>query len=192
MNGEIKKINVGVSNRHIHLSIKDKEILFGKDYKLTYIKSLSQKGQFAAKETVTIVGTKGSIEGVRILGPERKETQVEISRTDMYKLGVNASVRDSGDLDGTPGIVIIGPKGMVSTKKGVICAKRHIHMSPEDAERFALKDKDEVIVRAKGERGIVFENVLIRVHDTFVLDFHIDTDEANAAGLSNNDAVYIV
>lgn len=187
-----KGINVGISNRHVHLSLMETEILFGKDYKMTYIKSLSQKGQFAAKETVTLIGLKGSIENVRILGPERKETQVEISRTDVYKLGVNAPVRDSGDLENTPGIVIMGPKGMVSLKRGVICAKRHIHMSPEDAEAFMLNDKDEVMVRAKSERGLIFENVLIRVHESFVLEYHIDTDEANASGLRNNDKVEIV
>lgn len=188
----MRKINVGVSNRHVHLSVEHKEILFGRGYKLTYIKSLSQKGQFAALETVTLVGTRGSIEGVRILGPERKETQVEISRTDMYKLGVNAPVRDSGELEGTPGIVIIGPQGMVELRKGVICAKRHIHMNTEDARVFGTRDKEEVIVRTKGERGLIFEKVLVRVDDSFVLEFHIDTDEANAAGLKNNDHVEII
>ncbi len=202
MNGEMtlalnraameKDINVGISNRHVHLSVIEKEILFGIDYQLTYIKSLSQKGQFAAKETVTLIGLKGSIDNVRILGPERKETQVEISRTDMYKLGVNAPVRDSGNLENTPGIVIIGPKGMVTLKRGVICAKRHIHMNPEDAEAFMLNDKDEVMVRVNGERGLIFENVLIRVDESFVLEYHIDTDEANASGLRNNDKVEIV
>lgn len=184
-------INVGISNRHVHLCERDKEILFGKGYNLTYVKSLSQKGQFAALEVVTVIGLKGAIENVRILGPERKETQVEISRTDMYKLGVNAPVRDSGDLDGTPGIVLIGSKGMVSLGKGVICAKRHIHLNPEEAAHFRLKDRDEVMVRANNERGLVFENVLIRVHDTFVQELHLDTDEANAAGLNNNDKVMI-
>lgn len=191
--GECKRlINVGVSNRHVHLSERDRDILFGKDYKLTYIKSLSQKGQFAAKETVTLIGMKGSIENVRILGPERKRTQVEVSRTDMYKLGVNAPVRDSGDLDGTPGIILIGPKGMAALKNGVICAKRHIHMNPEDADYFSLKDKDEVMVKVSNERGLIYENVLIRVNESFVLELHLDTDEANAACLGNNDKVDII
>lgn len=187
-----KYINVGISNRHIHVSQRDKEILFGRGYVLTYIKSLSQKGQFAAKETVILVGTKGKIENVRILGPERRHTQVEISRTDMYKLGVNAPIRDSGDIEGTPGIVIIGPKGMLKTSKGLICAKRHIHMTPEDARYFNVKDKQEVCVKIEGERGVVLDNTLIRVHDSFVLELHLDTDEANAACLKNNDKVELI
>lgn len=192
MNSALNIINVGVSNRHVHLSERDKDILFGKGYRLTYVKGLSQKGQYAAKESVTLIGTKGSIENVRILGPERKSTQVEISRTDMYKLGVNAPIRDSGDLEGTPGIVLIGPKGMLSLKSGVICAKRHIHMTPDDAVRFGVKDRDEVAVKAKSERGIIFDNVLIRVHESFSLELHLDTDEANAACLKNNDKVEVV
>lgn len=186
-----KLINVGVSNRHVHLSERDRDILFGKDYKLTYVKSLSQKGQFAAKESITLIGLKGSMEGVRILGPERSNTQVEISRTDMYKLGVDAPVRDSGDIEGTPGIILLGPKGMVNLKNGVICAKRHIHASPEDALWFNVKDKQEVLAFTMGERRIVFCDVLVRVHESFTLELHLDTDEANAAGLKNNDKVEI-
>ena len=185
-------INVGISNRHVHLSSDHRDILFGEGSCLTRIKSLSQKGQFAAKECVTLIGLKGSIEGVRVLGPERPETQVEISRTDMYKLGVEAPIRDSGDLDGTPGIILLGPKGMVSLKSGVICAKRHIHASPEDALYFNVKDRQEVLVFTMGERGLVFRNVLVRIHESFTLELHLDTDEANAAGLKNNDKVKIV
>lgn len=187
-----REVKVGISNRHIHLSSKARDILFGAGYTLTYVKSLSQTGQFAARETVTIVGIKGTIENVRILGPERNQTQVEISRTDMYKLGVNAPVRDSGDLESSPGIVLIGPKGLVNLNKGVICAKRHIHMTPEDAAFFNVSDKQEVIVKADGERGVIFTNVLIRVDKSFVLELHLDTDEANAAGLKNNDSVEII
>lgn len=186
-------IVVGVSNRHVHLSREDVEILFGKDYQLTPIKDLGQPGQFACQETVTIVGPKGSIENVRVLGPERKETQVEISLTDAYKLGLNPPVRDSGDLEGTPGITIIGPKGQVTKEKGVIIAKRHIHMHTSDAEKFGVKDKDIVkVIVEKGERKLIFDDVLIRVSDKFALEFHIDTDEANAALLKNGDVVYIV
>jgi len=188
---QIKKISVGISNRHIHLSAREKDILFGAGYMLSYMKSLSQTGQFAARETVTIVGTKGSIENVRILGPERKQTQVEVSRTDMYKLGINAPVRDSGDLEGTPGIIVIGPGGMVSLKEGVICAKRHIHMNHKDASAFNVAERQEVMVKTSGERGTIFSNVLIRVDDSFVLELHLDTDEANAACLGNNDKVEI-
>lgn len=187
-----KYINVGISNRHLHVSERDKEILFGKGYTLTYIKSLSQKGQFAAKETVTLVGTKSKIEDVRILGPEREHTQVEISITDMYKLGVNAPIRDSGDIEGTPGLVIIGPKGMLKTSKGLICAKRHIHMTMEDARYFNVKDKQEVCVKIDGERGSILEKILIRIHESFVLELHLDTDEANAACLKNNDKVELM
>ncbi|ODN29694.1 phosphate propanoyltransferase [Fervidobacterium thailandense] len=186
-------IVVGVSNRHVHLSREDVEILFGKDYQLTPIKDLGQPGQFACQETVTIVGPKGSIENVRVLGPERKETQVEISLTDAYRLGLNPPVRDSGDLEGTPGITIIGPKGQVTKDRGVIIAKRHIHMHTSDAEKFGVKDKDIVkVIVEKGDRKLIFDDVLIRVSDKFALEFHVDTDEANAALLKTGDIVYIV
>lgn len=186
-------IVVGVSNRHVHLSREDVEILFGKDYQLTPIKELGQPGQFACQETVTIVGPKGSIENVRVLGPERKETQVEISLTDAYKLGLNPPVRDSGDLEGTPGITIIGPKGQVTKDRGVIIAKRHIHMHTSDAEKFGVKDKDIVkVIVEKGDRKLIFDDVLIRVSDKFALEFHVDTDEANAALLKTGDTVFIV
>ncbi len=186
-------INVGVSNRHVHLSQTDLEILFGKGYQLTELKPLSQPGQFACKELVTLVGPKGSIENVRILGPVRRDTQVEISRTDAFKLGINAPVRESGDIEGTPGIVIIGPKGILTIEKGVIVAKRHIHMHPKDAEVYGVKDKQIVKVLAeKPERRIIFDDVVVRISDKFALDFHIDTDEANAAMLNNGDLVWIV
>jgi putative phosphotransacetylase len=186
-------IVVGVSNRHVHLSREDVEILFGKDYQLTPIKDLGQPGQFACKETVIIVGPKGAIENVRVLGPERKETQVEISLTDAFKLGIMPPVRDSGDLEGTPGIVIVGPKGSVIKEKGVIVAKRHIHMHTTDAEKFGVKDKDIVkVIVEKGDRRLIFDDVLIRVSEKFALEFHVDTDEANAAMLKTGDVVYIV
>lgn len=185
-------VTVGISNRHVHLSAQHIELLFGEGSTLTQIKSLSQKGQYAAKECVTLIGLKGSIEGVRILGPERPRTQVEISRTDMYKLGIDTPIRDSGDLDNTPGIILLGPKGMVTLASGVICAKRHFHMHPRDAGNYAVRDNEEVMAFAMSERGVVFRNVLIRVHESFVLEFHIDTDEANAAGLRNGDKVKII
>ncbi|PLV59112.1 phosphate propanoyltransferase [Thermotoga sp. KOL6] len=186
-------IIVGVSNRHVHLSKEDLEALFGKGYELTPIKDLRQPGQYAAKETVTIVGPKGAIENVRVLGPVRKETQVEISRTDAFRLGIRPPVRDSGDLEGTPGIVIIGPNGILVKEKGVILAKRHIHMHPKDAEHFGVKDKDIVkVIVENGDRKLIFDDVLIRVREDFVLEFHVDTDEANAAMLNTGDFVYIV
>ncbi|HOA17337.1 MAG: phosphate propanoyltransferase [Fervidobacterium sp.] len=186
-------IIAGVSNRHVHLSREDLDLLFGKGYALTPTKDLGQPGQFACKEMVTIVGPKGSIENVRILGPERKDTQIEISLTDAFKLGIMPPVRDSGDIEGTPGITIIGPNGKLEKEKGVIIAKRHVHMHPSDAEKFGVKDKDIVkVIVENGDRKLIFDDVLIRVSEKFALEFHVDTDEANAALLKTGDVVYIV
>lgn len=188
-----KSIKTGVSNRHLHLSQKDLEILFGSSYELKPIKDLGQPGQYAAEETISIVGPKGKIENVRILGPVRKETQVEVSKTDAFKLGLNPPVRDSGDLEGSESVLIIGPNGEVEIDKGLILAKRHIHMHTDDANHYNLKDKDIVSVYSNSEgRKIIFQDVLIRVSEKFALEFHVDTDEANAAFLKNNDNVYIV
>ncbi|NLL42611.1 MAG: phosphate propanoyltransferase [Firmicutes bacterium] len=185
------KVPVGISNRHIHLSQQDLETLFGEGYELTVRGDLSQTGQFAAEETVTIEGPKSSIAKVRILGPTRKETQIEVSRTDSFALGLKPPVRDSGLLDDSPGVTVIGPKGKVELDQGVILAQRHIHMNEEDAKRFGVKDKEMVSVRVGGERGVVFENVLVRVRNDFVLEMHIDTDEANAAVLNNGELVEV-
>lgn len=186
-------IVVGVSNRHVHLSQEDLERLFGKGYKLTPTKDLGQPGQFACEERVDLIGPKGIIENVRILGPVRKNSQVEISRTDSFKLGVEAPVRDSGDVEGTPGIKIKGPKGEIELEKGVMIAKRHIHMLPTQAEHYGVKDKDLVSVYCDKEgRRLIFQDVLIRVSERFALEFHVDTDEANAALLNNGDYVKIV
>lgn len=187
----IGKVPVGISNRHIHLSQEDLETLFGKGYQLTPVKDLKQTGQFAAEETLTIATKKGVIQNVRVLGPTRSKTQVEISRTDSFALGLRPPVRDSGALEGSEGVTIIGPEGSIKLDEGVIIALRHIHMSPVDAEQFGVQDKDIVTVKVDGERGLVFENVLVRVRDDFVLEFHIDTDEANAAGLANNQEVEV-
>lgn len=185
------KVPVGVSNRHIHLSQEHLEALFGPGYELTVRNPLSQTGQYAAEETLTIEGPKSSIKNVRILGPVRKETQIEVSRTDAFSLGVKPPVRDSGYLEGSPGLKLIGPKGTVELDKGVIIAQRHIHMSEADAEAFGVKDKEIVSVRVGGERGLTFENVLVRVRHDFVLEMHIDTDEANAAMLNNGEMVEV-
>ena len=185
-------VPVGISNRHIHVSNDDLITLFGEGATLTIKKDLSQKGQYAAEETVTIVGPKGKIAGVRILGPCRKQTQVEISRTDSFALGVAPPVRDSGNLVGSAALKVIGPKGEIDIPEGCIIAKRHIHMSLEDAENTGLKDKDIVSVRVDGERGIIFNEVLIRVNKDFSLEMHIDTDEANAAALKNGDVVTLL
>ncbi len=178
---------IGVSNRHVHLRRKDLETLFGEGYKLNKLTDLKQPEQFAAKETVMLIGPEGIIKNVRILGPVRSKTQVEVSLTDSYKLGIKVPVRESGDIEGTPGIVIKGPKGIVEIKKGLIVAKRHIHMSPEFANRFGFRDKEVVSVRFDGKRGLVFDNVMVRVSDQFVDEMHLDTDEANAGDIKNGD-----
>ena len=172
-----------VSNRHIHLQKKHVAQLFGPKHTLTLWKELEQPGQFAAKETVEIRGPKGSIEKVRVLGPPRTETQVEISGTDQYKLGVRAPVRESGKLDGTPGIFIAGPSGNIQIDNGVIRAWRHIHMTPKDGKDYQVNDGDVVNVHLKGDRATTLEAVLIRISDAYALEMHIDTDEANAAGV---------
>jgi len=188
-----KTIPVSPSNRHIHLSQDIQDILFGKNYSLKKSKDLSQPGQFACEETVRIIGPKAVLEKVRILGPLRKQTQVEISITDARIIGVeNVPIRDSGDLDNTPGILIVGPKGSVQIEKGVIIALRHIHMTTAEAESFNLKDKETVKVKIASKRPLIFENVLIRVSDSFALDMHIDIDEGNAAGIAPGDCGTII
>lgn len=186
------KVPVGISARHVHVSQADLEILYGEGYQLTVKKDLKQEGQFASNELVDIVTEKGSFKNVRILGPIRKQTQVEIALTDALKLKMAIPVRDSGDLKGSPGITIVGPKGTIEITEGVIAAGRHIHMSLTDAAAFGVKDKDIVKVRCDGERGLVFENVLIRAHESFRLEMHIDTDEANAAMCKNSGLVEII
>lgn len=194
LRGRVKggQMPVGVSNRHIHVTQEHLEVLFGKGYALKEMKALSQPGQYAAEECLIIAGPKGSIEKVRILGPVRPDTQVEISMTDSFRLGVKGVVKNSGDIAGTPGCVLIGPKGSVVLDKGVIVAARHMHVSASEAATMGLKDMDVVSVKSKGERGVTFNNVLVRVSDKFALDFHIDTDEANGAGIRNGDLVEIV
>ncbi|MDK2847556.1 MAG: putative phosphotransacetylase [Desulfuromonadales bacterium] len=177
------RIPISASVRHVHLCRKDVEALFGAGHSLTPAKPLSQPGQYACEETVCVCGPKGRIERVRVLGPERRETQVEISRTDEFKLGIDAPIRASGRLEDTPGLRLEGPEGSVELDKGVIQAARHIHMTPADAERLGVEDRQWVMVRVGGERGIIFDDVLVRVKESYVLDMHLDTDEANAANL---------
>lgn len=186
------EVVVGVSNRHVHLSQEDLEKLFGSDFKLSKLKDMKQPGQFAANETVTIEGPKGKFEGVRILGPVRKETQVEISKSDSFRLGVKPPVRESGKLEGTPGIKIIGPKGSVIKERGVIIAARHIHMPKFIADIRGYKDGEFVKVESFGERKLLMYNVLLRVGSNMSKEIHLDMDEANAAGLKNDDFVKIV
>lgn len=188
----MRKIPIGVSARHVHVSKEHLELLFGSGHKLTAIKELSQPGQFAADERVTLVGPKGIIQRVRILGPIRKATQVEISKTDCYTLGIDAPVRESGNIKGSPGIVIVGPYGPVKIEHGVIVAKRHIHFTPKDAGEFGVSDGDTLVVKVEGERPLIFGDVVARIRDDFSLDFHIDTDEANAAGIGHGDMATIL
>lgn len=186
-------VPIGVSNRHIHLSHEDVEALFGAGYQLTPIKELSQPGQYACKETLTIIGLSlRPIENVRVLGPERKRSQVEISCTDSYTLKVKPPVRESGKVEGSAPITIVGPKGVVTLSEGCIIANRHIHMSPADGERFGLRDGDTVTVDAQGTRRTRFYDVQVRVHKDFRLEMHIDTDDANAVGLGNGSVVKVV
>lgn len=186
------EVPIGVSARHIHLTQEDVETLFGKGYELTKKKEL-MGGQFASNELVTIVGLKlRAIENVRILGPVRKASQVEISATDAIKLGVKAPIRESGNTKGSAPMAIVGPKGVVYLEEGCIIAKRHIHMSPADAKVAGVKDNQVVSVKVENERGTIFNHVQIRVDDSFTLEMHIDTDEANAAKISTGQTVTIV
>lgn len=179
----IRPIRVAVSVRHVHLSRKDVEALFGEGHRLTKKELLYLKTDYAAEETVNLIGPRAQINNVRIIGPERNQTQVEIARTEEFKLGIDAPIRESGDLKGSPGITIEGPAGRITIPEGVICAMRHIHMSPEDALLYGVKDRDIVMVKIKGDRELIFGDVLIRVSEGVKTEMHIDTDEANAAEL---------
>ncbi len=185
-------VPVGVSARHVHLTQEHVEILFGEGYHLTKKKEL-MGGQFASNEQVTLVGLKlRAIENVRILGPTRKKSQVEISATDARSLGISAPVRESGNVAGSAPIALVGPKGVLYLNEGCIVAQRHIHMSPADAAASGYKDGDYVSVKVENERGTTFNQVKIRVDESFTLEMHIDTDEANAAKIAQGDTVRIV
>jgi len=186
------KVEVGISNKHLHLSEADLAKLFGAGYKLTVKKELKQPGQFAAEEQVDVAGPKGTLKGLRILGPCRKETQVELAMTDARVIGLSLPVRESGVLDGSPGVKLIGPAGETVIAKGAIIALRHIHLSPAQAAEAGLKDKDWVSVKANTSRPVVFEKVLIRCGDAHLNEMHVDTDEGNAAALGNGDQVEIL
>jgi putative phosphotransacetylase len=188
----LKQVPIGVSARHIHLSTEHIDHLFGNGYQLKLLKNLSQPGQFAAEETVTIIGPKGQIDNVRIIGPARKQTQVEISRTDAIALGINPPVCISGKIDGTPGIKVTASKGEIELEKGVILAARHIHFHTLDAKEWGIKDKQKLRVKLSGERPLIFEGVIARVSERYALDMHIDTDEGNAAGVITGDWAEIV
>ncbi|MEW9094765.1 MAG: phosphate propanoyltransferase [Clostridiaceae bacterium] len=186
------EIPVGISNRHIHLSQKDLESLFGKDYQLTKIKDLSQPGQYACKEVVTICGPKGAIEKVRILGPVRSKTQVEVLAGDCIKLGSVPHVKLSGDLSRTSGITVVGPKGSVQIEEGLIVAQRHIHMTPEDAKNLGVHDGEIVSIKFDDLRGGIYSNVAIRANDSSKLECHLDIEEANAMSINSKSKITIV
>ena len=185
-------VPVGVSARHIHLTQEHVEALFGEGYQLTKKKEL-MGGQFASNDTVPIVGLKlRAIENVRILGPVRSKSQVEVSATDAIRLGVKAPIRESGNIAGSAAVAVVGPKGVIYLNEGCIIAKRHIHMAPKDAMAAGVHDGDIVSVKADNERGTVFNHVQIRVDDSFTLEMHIDTDEANASKIATGDTVRII
>jgi putative phosphotransacetylase len=183
------QIPIEVSARHIHLSEPDMEKLFGAGFSLTKFKDLSQTGQYAANEKIRLVGPDGQLDNVRVLGPCRQETQVEISETDAKKLGLNPPARDSGDLAGSAGVRVLGPAGELNLKRGVILALRHIHIDPATAKKLGIKDGSHVKVDISGQRDLLFENVLVRVDPAYRLSLHIDTDEANAAGIDKSNQV---
>lgn len=185
-------IPVGISNRHIHLAQRDVNALFGEGYQLTKMKELSQPMQYACKETLTIAGPKGAIEKVRILGPVRSESQIEILQADCFKLGTTAPVRLSGELQGTPGITLIGPRGSILLSKGLVIAQRHIHMTLEDAKRLGVNDGEQVNIQMGGLRGGTYANVAIRANNSSALECHIDTEEANAMNLLSTSKITII
>ena len=184
-------IPVGISNRHIHLSREDVDCLFGKNYELTKLKDLSQPGQYACKETVMVCGPKGMIENVRILGPERNQTQVEVLKSDCFKLGIKAPLRLSGELQDSGSVTLIGPKSSKMIANGVIVAKRHIHMPSKDATVFDVIDGENVSIAFGGDRGGILNEVIVRVDDHAGLECHIDVEEANALGVSSNTNIVI-
>ena len=181
-----REIIVETSARHVHLKQEDVEILFGKGHALTPKKDLSQPGQYACEERVEVVGPKNSIKNVIVLGPARPDSQVEVSLTDARTLGINAAIRESGDIEGTEGCKLVGPCGEVELANGVIAAKRHLHLTPADAEEIGVENKQIVKVKIDGARPLIFDDVVVRVSDKFARFMHIDTDEANAAGAKPN------
>lgn len=185
-------VPVSISARHLHLQQEHVELLFGKGYQLTFYKEISQPGQYACNEKVTLKGPKGMIENVRVLGPLRKQTQVEIARTDARKLGIVPPVRNSGNLADSAPITLIGPHGSVGLAEGCIIADRHIHMTPKDAKTYGVTDKQKVSVLVNGDKGGIMGQVTIRVNERYALDMHIDTDDANAFNLQGNEMLEII
>ncbi len=179
-----RKVLIETSARHAHVTREDLDTLFGKGYELTHKKELSQPGQFASNERIRVVGPKGEFPAVSILGPVRTKTQVELSATDARSIGVTAPIKESGDLIGAGACKLIGPKGEVELENCTIIAKRHIHATPEDAEKYNLKDKQVVCVKIKSDdRSLIFDDVIVRVNPDYAFAMHIDTDESNSAGI---------
>ena len=176
------EVKIGISNKHVHLTDEHIEILFGKGHKLTPTKPLVQPGQFACEEKVDVVGPKNTLKGIRVLGPARPETQVELAMTDARTAGIKAPLTDSGHLEGTPGCKLIGPCGEIELDHGVMVARRHVHLNDEQAAEAGVKDGDIVSIKIEGPRGLVFDNVLVRAGAKHEREVHLDTDEGNAAG----------
>lgn len=182
LQSEDEGILVEASGRHVHLSKESVEILFGKGYKLTKKRELSQPGQYLCDEKVMIIGPKGTIQNISVLGPEREETQIELSKTDAVSIGVKAPVKMSGDIENSGSVIIATQNAAIKLDKGVIVAKRHIHITPEDAKKYGVLNSEEVSVKVAGERGVIFTNVAVRISDKFETVVHLDYDEANACG----------
>lgn len=187
-----KYVPVAISNRHVHLCRADVEKLFGNGYQLHLSKKISQPGQFACEEKIKLIGPKGSISDVRVLGPERKQTQVEILYTDSFKLGIKPVVHMSGDLIGTPGIQLCGPSGVVELDSGVIISARHLHMSCEEAGAYGFKEGDAIKIRKQGVRVSVYDNVIVRTGKEHSLEVHLDTDEGNAAAITCGEILEVI
>ncbi len=185
-------VPVAASARHVHLCRADVEKLFGPGYELQKFKDLVQPGQYACKEQVTVAGPKGQLQRVRVLGPERKDTQIEVALTDTFALGLKVPIRMSGKVDGTPGCTLIGPYGSAEVRQGVIVAARHLHVSKAQAATFGLRDGQTVSLRSGGERSVVFENVIVRAGDGHDLEVHLDTDEANAAAMAGSPMMEVI
>lgn len=191
--GAVKRVvPIGVSSRHLHLQPDHVAALFGRGHKLTKMRDLMQPDQFACKETVTLIGPKGKLMNVRVLGPERKQTQIEASVSDLHALGVMAPLRLSGNLSGSAPMKIRGPRGLVEITEGLIIAHRHLHIHADEAARYGVKTGDRLNIRTAGERPVVFEDVIVRAGTDHQMEFHLDTDEANAAGVKNGDLAEII
>lgn len=183
------RINIGVSNRHVHLTQDDFNLLFGDDQELEVNRYLTQPGEFASNSFVTLKTDKSSMENVRVLGPLRSYTQIEIAKTDAYKLGINPPVRESGDIVGSEGITIIGPKGQIEKTEGCIIASRHIHVTSEDAKKHGFDEQKKYLVKIGGIKGGVMSNVSVKISDNYTFEMHVDTDDANAHFIGKNNSI---